>query len=826
MWLQRASWFSVFVCISAIALSFLVPERQDTSVLSLILNTARSSGLAITSAVLGTLAQRYGSTKLNAINGTLDISGLHHSVEVHRDQYGIPHIYGSDRHDLLFAQGFVHAQDRLWQMEIFRRLATGRLSELVGELALPTDRLVRTMGFSRRAEQDLKEGKMIDKPSLDLMQSYLDGINGYLDSAWFQAPIEFSVVGGGDRIQKWTMIEYLSFQRCLSWQMSKGWGHEVTRQALMDAVGIEMAAELDPDFMESMPIHVKNGIEVNGLMDKVATFFTVDGGSNAWVVSGNRTLSGKPILSNDIHLALTVPSIWYENHLCGAGWNVSGATIPGAGFVVCGHNERVAWGITLANVDVDDLFMEKFMDDGTYEHMGQMKKPVVHEETIIVKGRTTPFVEHVVETVHGPLVSNALDFIKGNVSLSSLSIKSPPSLQAFTGIMGASDWKSFSRSVKQLFGISLNLVYSDVDGNIGHRVSGLVPIRAEGHLGDRPVPGWTGQYDWKDWIPVDEMPHQLNPSQGYLVSANHPLAPPYYKWYLGRSFSNAWRAQRLDEVIKNKPLWSLEDSRLLQMDVTSIPGRLFRKKVINMTLPNDPDISIAVSLLENWDAKVGKESIGGTIYNVAKKFCLHNILEPHLGEELTLHALGKGFHPVFRAATEYVGFDSSMLLKFLDNPDSLWMKNFKDKEEMMAKSLKDTVTWLKYTIGEDISMWKWGSLHKITWKHTLGSRAPLDLVFNKGPFPDSGDSDTPKLSILFPGSYAGTGFNPTFKQIVDLSDMSTTTINAPGQSGQIGSNHFDDFLSMWINGELHPSSTLAKEGLKNVEGVLYLNPKK
>ena len=413
-----------------------------------------------------------GSLKNKLFNGELSIEGLHHPVTVYRDEASIPHIYAQTDHDLMFAQGWIHAQDRLWQMEMNRRVAMGRISEAFGEIALDTDRLVRTLGFNRLAKQDWEN----TKPELkSLMEHYSNGVNAYIFNG--KLPIEFKLAG--IKPEPWHPIDSIGWGRVMSWTLSHGWSGSLTRQEIIEKVGIEKAAELAIYYPDDNPVELPNGLEFNALStdemyDAVAGPFLakdMEGGgrgSNAWAISAEKSSTGRPILCNDTHLVLSTPGVWYLNHLHSEeGFHVIGASLPGVNGILLGHNEKVAWGITLAFTDVEDIFVEKLNveDTNTYEYCGENIAFDIVEETIQVKGKS-PHIETIKSTVHGPVIGGVTGRENLSISLCSKTLMEMDLPSAIYAMNIAQNLQVFSHAVDLIYAPQLNVAYADVEGNI------------------------------------------------------------------------------------------------------------------------------------------------------------------------------------------------------------------------------------------------------------------------------------------------------------------------------------------------------------------------
>ncbi|MHA2227010.1 MAG: penicillin acylase family protein [Candidatus Hodarchaeales archaeon] len=776
--------------------------------------------------MIGTIL-RYFLTKLSKrrlplIEGKLQLSGLKDTVEVIRDKWGIPHIYANNHYDLFYAQGFVHAQDRFWQMEIHRRLATGRLSEIFGEIAIDTDRATRTFGFARLGEEDWKNA---NKETIEVFQAYSDGINAFLRSPSSKLPVEFTLIRL--KPEPWRPEDSMAYARLMFWKLSHISYGEVIRAKVIETVGEEHAAELDIFYKDNNPVSLPKGIEVNILSKDRTKFLDSGKGSNAWAIAGWRTTSGANFLCNDMHLQLMLPAIWYENHLCGGDYNVTGATTPGAPLVHVGHNDHIAWGMTLAYTDCEDLFIEKFNPDNTnqYEFQGEWLDADIIPELIKVKGKSEPIIENVFYTKHGPIISDIIGNSQKRVALNSIALRPTKTIYGWQSLNIAKSWDNFIVAIRLMDATHLNVAYADVNGNIGYWVSGKVPVRAKGK-GLVPVPGWTGEYEWIGEVPFEEMPHALNPEQGYIVTCNNQIVPDNYPHFLGNLWMNGYRAQRIVEIFESQEKVSTEDFKKIHVDFKSIPGLEFVERLRGLE-STEHDVQVILEHLQSWDGNLSPNSIAGAIYEVSRYFLVRHLLEPGLGTELTTSFMGQGFHPMLYDVHEHIGHDTVIMLKFLDNPNSWWIKQAGGREEVLLRSLKDAHGWLKKNLGTNVNSWEWGRLHRTEFPHAMALQKPLDKVFNRGPFPIGGDADTPCQTTFFPEDpYDVKVFAPTHRQIIDMSDLTKSLmIIPPGQSGHLGSHHYDDMIDLWIKGDYHPMLWTREQIESNSEGKLILFPK-
>ncbi|MBI2966172.1 MAG: penicillin acylase family protein [Chloroflexi bacterium] len=767
----------------------------------------------------------WGRRSLSRRSGTHLVEGLSAHVKVLRDRWGVPHIYAESTRDAFFAQGYVHAQDRLFQMDLRRRAAMGMLSEVSGPNALPTDRFSRTLGLHRSARADWTGAKQEVR---EAFQAYADGVNACMGAKKWKLPMEFSLLGY--RPRPWEPADSMSFARLMTWQLAFGWHGELVRARLRDAVGAEAASEWDFHYPVANPVTLPSGVMSRDL-EQAAPLPIVrgtlgTGGSNAWAIAGERSETGKPILCNDLHLFVSSPSVWYENHIVAPELEVTGASLPGIPAVLVGHNRHIAWGITAAFTDCQDLFAERFDggDSRRYESMGRWVDAEVIEESIAVKGRDEPEPLQIAITRHGPLVADGPAGSDLRFALSAVALTGPGDAGGWIALNRARDWREFTDALRQVHSAQLNVVYADVEGNIGHRLTGRVPVRAAGD-GTVPAPGWSGDHEWVGWVPFEEMPHALNPPQGVVVSANNKIVPDGYPHHLGNVWMNGFRAARISEVLAGHPKISAAVCRGLHADVVCIPGREFARRTSVLT-SDDPDVRTAVGLLQDWGGKLDGRSPAAALFEVARHHLIRTVLAPVEDPDVSAGLTGVGPNQVLAPGNELYGNDLVAVFRMLDNPESWWMKRAGGSEAALATSLKDAVEWLRAELGPKPSKWRWGAIHRVRFPHPIGLRPPLGEVFDRGPYPIGGDMDTPAQAGLAPNRpYDARAACPSYRQVIDLANWdASVAIHAPGQSGQIGSRHYDDLLKRWRRGEYHPMLWTREQIEANAEARMRLDP--
>jgi penicillin amidase len=787
---------------------------------------------------------------LPEISGTVRVKGLRDKMEVIRDRWGIPHIYAENEEDLFFAQGYVHAQDRLWQMEFHRRLASGTLAEIVGGMALEVDRFARIIGFRRAAQADLA---LLDEQTRRYLEAYSQGVNTFIEIHRSRLPLEFTLLR--HKPAPWSLLDITAFGKFMGWALSCNWESELLRAGLIENLGPERAAELEPSYPEDNPTiiqsskfkaqssNISTGISYQDVTAKfleeyrMATHFLSLGGagagSNNWVINGARSITGKPLLANDPHLPPLMPSFWYENHLVGGGLSVTGASMPGVPGVVLGHNDRIAWGTTNAYPDVQDLYIEHLRTTPSgypeVEFQGEWERAQVVREEVKVRGRRKPLVEEVVITRHGPIISGLVG--EGTPPLALRWVGHEPSqmLQSLN-FNQARNWEEFVAGLRSWSVPAQNMVYADgyrYHGNIGYYMAGQVPIRARG-LGLIPVPGWTGEYEWTGYIPFEELPQVHNPPIDYIASANNKIVGDDYPYFLTLEPMPGYRARRIVDLIEAKEKLSIEDFQAMQLDLYSIPAEELVPHILALQ-PDDEWCRQAVEHIRSWDRCLTADSVAAAIYEVFEFQLLKLTFADKLGELADTY-FGAGRLELL-PITNFLGRSAVALRCFLQEGDSAWFADGatgqpRTREKILLLALEETVSTLRGELGDDMERWQWGRLHQTTFTHLFGRIKPLHLLFNRGPFPTGGDSETVWQASGTPGfPFSPVAITPTYRQIIDLGDWErSVAVNSTGQSGQLGSRHYADMIELWRTGRYHPMLWERASIEREAEGTLILLP--
>jgi penicillin amidase len=791
--------------------------------------------------------------------GTVRLPGLKGPVEVLRDRWGVPHIYADAAEDLFFAQGYVHAQDRLWQMEFQRRVGSGRLSEVVGEAALELDRFFRVMGLNRAAQA---EAEALDDETRRALEAYAAGVNAYMASRRGSLSLEFGLLRF--RPEPWQPVDSLYWAKAMAWNLSCNWESELIRARLAVKLGADRAADLEPRYPADNPTIVSggglpkgaapppNGWGSDALRDAlrlVEQTFQANlpaakpdtsppvlpqaaGNSNQWVVTGGRSATGKPLLANDTHLQLQMPANWYQVHLVGGGYNVIGVSLPGLPGVVIGHNERCAWSVTTAWQDVQDLYVEKLNPENPhqYEYQGEwLDAEVVHEE-IRVRGRAEPVVEEVIVTRHGPIIS-ALVGEETPLALRWLALEPGGLLGSALRYNRARNWDEFRAALGDWSTPAHNFIYADAEGNIGYLQAGWLPIRAKGY-GLAPAPGWTGEYEWQGYRSLDEWPQVYNPESGWLATANNLVVDANYPHFLSADLENPCRARRVVDLVTTKMGLTADDFARFQRDTYSAQAERFAAHVVAVE-PRSDEERRALSYLKNWDHRLGLDSVAASIYHVCRLRALHLFFGDHLGE-LADSYVGVGITPLGDTGP-YHGRSFVRLLELLDSPegeDDYWLRDpvsggQRTRQTLLRQALREALDVLQEELGRDMARWTWRRLNKVHFAHPVGSVRPLNRVFNRGPYSIGGDLDTLlRASTLprFPFEPVATG--DALRFIADLSDWERCRIVVPGgQSGHVASRHYADLIPFWLKGRFLPMLFQRKTVERHAKQWLTLVPK-
>jgi penicillin amidase len=758
--------------------------------------------------------------------GAVDLAGLGEDVEVRFDEYAVPRIRAASEDDAWRALGYLHARERLFQMDFTRRAIAGRLAEILGDEPLgwedlsvvfrdkrvpDLDRFMRVLGLRRAAEH--AQSALSDK-GMNTLHRYAEGVNAFIGAG--RLPLEFTLLRY--RPDPWTPLDALSLVKGMAYQLCYSWRSLLAQWQLSHVLADlpQLARELlPPEWPPSDPriLRYSGPTEADALLAADLTLRLFNGwvgphgGSNNWVVGPALTKSGKPILCNDPHLLLTSPGIWYAAAIEAPELAVMGVTVPGAPGVTIGRNRHIAWGMTNVMAHDADLFVERVSPEDPHKVLvGDRWEPVtVLREKIEVKGKAPVDLE-VRVTRHGPILSDAVGGGNGHVLAFKWTGHEPSNeIEAILDVNHARAFDAFSAALAKFGAPAQNVVYADVEGNFGYVQAGRIPIRRNGR-GTTPVPGWLApgpdDLEWIGFIPYDSQPKALNPERGFIATANNKTVTDDYPFYISSYWEPPYRIRRIHALLKEAPRHTPETMKWIQNDVHSLEAEDFVRDVIAPWVERLDELDLrgsgadriheAAREIASWDFSCTIDSRPAALYHALFAQLLREVFEPRLGEDLWL-LLFENWNEAI-TATE----------RIIRDPNSGWMEG-KRLDDLLLRALTRALADLGDRLGSDPAGWTWGRLHTLTMPHPLGAHPLLGPALNLGPFPSRGTSFTVNNGQFF---YAY-GFKhvagPGLRQIVDLADPegSLFILNA-GQSGNIASPHHADLTDLWREGEYIP----------------------
>ena len=737
----------------------------------------------------------------------IPLKGLYDSVEVIRDSLGIPHVFAKNEHDLYMAVGYILAQDRMWQMDLLRRVTTGRLSEIFGSSFATTDQLLRALRYSD------KSNRILDSCSAELktaLLSFSEGVNQYLQHQGTKLPLEFRLLGY--QPEPWEPVHSLNLIGYMAWDLKSGWS-EIMVNEIVAKVGDSLASQIIPSMNWYKSFIYNNLPAVSGLASEIIRtdrFLEESGlqvfkGSNNWVVSGKKTASGKPMLANDMHLSFGIPGIWYQmQQIIPGKLNVTGVVLPGQPLVICGHNDSIAWGMTNAYVDNVDFFLETVNPQDTNQYLfnGNWRKMEIRKEKIRTKEGTE--IERINRFTHrGPVVSSFKGFGDKVVSMHWPGDEYSNEMRTVYLLNHAHNWKDFTNAVSTFLAVSQNIVYADVSGNIGMFYAAGIPIRKEAsRLGFRP--GDTDAYDWKGFVPSKDLPYVFNPPSGYVASANNRPAGDDFPWFIGRWFSLPYRYDRICQLLDSADKMNTDDFVRIQTDETSLMAKEMLPGILSSAGQAENLSALEKQILDTltrWDGTMRADQTAPLVFETLYQHLFRLLLADEMGDTL------------FRKYYEESSMPKFAVYAIWRNPCSAWCDNVNtpDRKETLSDIIRlafhQSVDSLRNMLGDDISRWKWGEVHTLTLAHPLGKVALLDKLFrlNRGPFRTGGSFHTVR-----PYSYSfGTPFTANHgaseRHIFDLSNWDNSlTVIPTGNSGIPGSPFYCNQTSLYISDAYHP----------------------
>ncbi|MCT7996060.1 penicillin acylase family protein [Laspinema olomoucense] len=792
-------------------------------------------------------------------SGQILLPQLSDRVEVRRDAYGIPHIYASNSHDLFLAQGYIHAQDRFWQMDFWRHLGAGRLSELFGESQLKTDQFLRTLGWARIAQQEIQT---LPDEFIAPLTAYTEGVNAYLQEHHStDLSLEYGilkVMNPSYKPEPWQPEHTLTWAKVMAWDLGTNLDEEIERGVLLQTYSPEQVNELFPPYSNQAPVilpdwkiaqedsklmgnqlgeitsgetevpmaAIASGLSpsFNSISEQLSALATLTGprggeiGSNSWVVSGAKTSTGKPLLANDPHLGIQMPSIWYEMGLhctsktADCPYDVTGFSFAGMVGIIIGHSERIAWGCTNVGADTMDLYIEKInpQNPNQYEVNGKWVDMEQVTETIQIAGGKTEL-QTVRYTRHGPLISETYsklkpllvpDLTSNNPDIYAIALRwtglEPARL--FTAILQlnqAQNWQDFRKAAQDFDIAAQNLVYADIDGNIGYQMPGKLPIRTKSD-GRYPLPGWTDEHEWNGYIPFEQLPFTFNPPSGYIVTANNAVVDESYPYLITKDWDYGFRAQRILELLNTKKTgFDFESFREMQGDNYNLNAQKLVPILLNLPL-GDSHLERIRDLLKDWDFQMGEQSSAAALF-----------------ESFWTQLLTATFHDNFLADFWPNGGQRWMkvMADLVERQESFWWDNVltpevENRNLIFQKAFSAAVAELENRLGKNPQGWEWGDLHQATFRNqSLGQSgiAPIEAIFNRGGVAIAGGNAIVNATAWNARKSFEATWIPSMRMILDLSDLNASVaVTSPGQSGHAFHRHYADLIPLWRNLDYHP----------------------
>lgn len=749
----------------------------------------------------------YINKSLPATEGIVELSILDNEVTVITDRDGVPHIQAQNAHDLYIAQGYIQADRRMFQMELSRRQASGTLSEVVGEDAVNQDKYFRTLGLRRAAE---KSYEVYSEESIEVLEYFAAGVNAYIKEAKANnsLPIEFTLMGFEP--EEWTPVDSLTIGKFMAFDLGGHWEQQAFNYYALNEYGEKKAYELFPAYPENRSTIIKEEeLDIAGSFEHAVIPHPFNG-SNNWVVSGDKTASGMPLLADDPHLGLATPSVWLQMHLESQdGLNVSGVIFAGVPGIILGHNDQIAWGVTNTGPDVQQLYIEKRHPDNPDEFLyeGEWEAATVIEEPIKVKDGETIAYE-VTETRHGPIISEfAEDTGKETVlSLKWTALDASTELEAIIEMNRASNWEEFETGLEKFLVPAQNFVFASNDGTIAFKANGKIPIYKDGKDALLPLNGWEKENEWQDYIPYDELPAIMNPEKGFIATANNKITPDSYPYHISNVWAQPYRYERIEEVLESGDNFTAEDMQDLQIDQMDLRAREFvpflQEALGNAALAEREQK--ALDLLADWNFIADKNSPQPLIFEHWMEEIQGVIYEDEIPD--TMQSL-------FSTRSQAI---DNMLRKAATGGESVWLEEKGGLASVLQVSLEKTLDKLTEVYGEDISAWAWGDYHQVPFHHPLSGINPFLAFFfnNEDAMPVGGSSVTP-MAASYNSETGEVDHGASWRFVIDASDMYTGYhIVGPGQDGHFRSEWYHDQMRDWVEGNYHETKLDELDGLE------------
>lgn len=734
--------------------------------------------------------------------GELHLPRVTNTVSISWDSSGVVHIRGGNMDDVIFASGFAAAKERLWQMELMRRMGKGELSEVFGDTTVRIDKLFLTLGLKEWAVENYRS---LSRESKQWLKQYTEGINAFLEQTGDDLPIEFILMKVKPR--EWAPEECLLINRLMAWFLNFNWKADFLYWQLYSRLPAEKFNQVLPEWGNS-PSIIKAGelkpiaaeiFKLDHQIRQLVGFYPGLAGSNNWVIAPRLSKSGFAMLANDPHLGLALPSVWMEMHLQTPQVNVAGFGFPGVPGIVIGRNEDIAWGETNGMMDDCDYFVEQAdTARGVYIIDGQ-ERPLKKVEKEVKRKGKPPLPFTVFYTERGPIINGIFPKIKTSrfISMQWTGFEHSDELKTFIHLATARDWTDFQNALRYFVVPAQNFVYADVQGNIGYRLAGRIPIRSY-KTGLIPMPGNLSANKWMGWIPFDEMPHIYNPERGWIVTANNQTIAEY-PYYLSVLWEPPYRAARIEQLLGRKQKFDRSDFQQIQYDTKNLlapeilPIVLAEVKALPSLSEREEKV---VLLLENWDYDMHPSRIAPTVYEALQYFLIRNIFEDEMGEKL------------FRLFTNMPNFYMRIFHRIFVDEASPWFDDIststlENRREIIIRSFRQGLTYLKNNASEDLEDWNWGRIHRLKLKHSLGQVALTDIIFNRGPYPVPGNGTTVNVGTYKYSEPFDMIAGASLRIVVDWGERGLYRSILPGgNSGNFLSDFYDNQIPLWLSGKL------------------------
>ena len=780
--------------------------------------------------VAGIFFVRYISKRaIPDYNNEFIIKGLTDDVTVYRDTFAIPHIYARNEPDLYRVTGYLMAQDRLWQMDLIRRATQGRLSEIFGEEYVNTDLFLRALRIPEKSKQVYHD---LSQENVNAFEAFADGVTQYMEQNIHTLPPEFAILAYNP--DPWEPHHSINIIGYMAWDLAGGaYSTEVLLYQILQKLEPAQAGcliphiderevlvypqfKLEPQIMETDQWLISHLNRLDALGIKVFS------GSNNWVVSGKKSETGKPLFANDMHLGLSAQGIWYQmHHIVNGSVNVTGIGVPGAPYIVAGHNERIAWGLTNMYVDDIDLYLETLNPDNPNEYRldGEWKSLDIRQEIIHIKGGDSIILENKF-THRGPIISG-FKSLNQAISMKWIGNEYSNEARAIYLLNRAGNWEEFKDAIKTFNVISQNFAYADVDGNIGLYSAGGVPIRkGPAYLILR---GDTSAFDWKGRVPFEQLPHTFNPKSGYVASANNKIVGNNYPYYIGSYFSEGYRMSRIMELLESKDMFSMEDFETIQADQVSHMVKRWLPDILNVlqNVELNELETTGFDILKHWDMNYATDAAGPLIFEKFYFQMVKNLLQDELGQDLFVDYANNGKLP----------------RQFMDHfwrhhcPDIVDDISTSDEKEsfqdIVYNSFSEVMNGIESTLGNNPESWKWGRVHQLTLEHPMGQVKILDMLFhlNRGPYQAGGSFHT-----VSPYSYPFSDqFNVTHgashRHIYSVANWDASRVIIPtGESGIPASPHYCDQTDWYLKNKYHTDHYTLETVIANTRYVSSFKP--